>query len=91
MIALDADLSWLTFETLTKMRNERPAHSPPPAAPRLTHIILNDHPVDKTIAIFQSESHLLADLKQAIDNKKRVFVTSNSKRRIDNLNARHRC
>ncbi|MEY9752368.1 hypothetical protein ABIF65_011805 [Bradyrhizobium japonicum] len=87
VIALDADLSWLTFETLTKMRNERPAHSPPPAAPRLTHIILNDHPVDKTIAIFQSESHLLADLKQAIDNKKRVFVTSNSKRRIDNLNA----
>jgi Origin of replication binding protein len=90
VIALDADLGWLTFETLTKLIND-PAKLPgvpkrpvaPERKPVRAHIYLNEHATDRNIRIFDTEYHLLADLKRCLADKKRIFVTSNSKRRVD--------
>ena len=44
-------------------------------------------PSEKAIEIYNSDRHLLAELKQHLQDRKRVFVTSNSKRRIDDIEA----
>jgi hypothetical protein len=90
VIALDADLGWLTFETLTKLINDdaklpgAPKRSAAPERnPVRAHIYLNEHATNRNIRIFRSDYHLLADLEQCLVDKKRIFVTSNSKRRVD--------
>jgi hypothetical protein len=90
VIALDADLGWLTFETLTKLmsddalsrRNAAQERKPIP-----THIYLNERPTPGKIEVFRYEYQLQGDLKRSLAEGKRVFVTSNSKKRIDAISA----
>jgi hypothetical protein len=90
VIALDADLGWLTFETLTKLmsddalsrRNAAQERKPIP-----THIYLNERPTPGNIEVFRYEYQLQGDLKRSLAEGKRVFVTSNSKKRIDAISA----
>jgi hypothetical protein len=78
VIALDADLGWVTFRTLSRMGERKDKH-----------LWLNEaEPAQgKSIQIFDSEPHLVAELKQAIDEGKRCFVASNSKTKMENLSA----
>jgi hypothetical protein len=80
VIALDADLSWLSFETITSMAD--------PTVPR--HLWINYHlpcEVRKTIQVYESDRHLMAELKQALADKKRCFVAANTKSRIESIHA----
>jgi len=87
VIALDADLGWLSFVTLNTLKNttfleprkvEGNAWS--------VHILLNDYPVsDRRLDSFENQNHLIADMQQAALDGKRLFVTSNSRRLIDKL------
>lgn len=89
VVALDADLSWLTFETLMKLSNDwqRLPNVPQMNDHRDSYIYLNDRPTQKAIEVYESDHHLLAEMKQYLSDGKRVFVTSNSKRRIDAIEA----
>jgi hypothetical protein len=94
VIALDADLGWLTFETLTKLINDKPGEADPDSYFKPTQradnvrpcfVLLNEHKATRKLMLFNSEGHLTSDLMDSIADGKRVFVTSNSKRRIDYL------
>jgi hypothetical protein len=78
VIALDADLAWVTFRTLSRLD---------PA--KQTYIWLNDaKPSEgKKIKLFDSQQHLIAELKQALADGKRCFVTSNAKTKVTALAA----
>ena len=72
-MALDADLGWATFDTLTRMR---------PASGRTkpqVHIWMNETSAgaDRLIQVYGSERHLIGDLKASVAQGLRCFVTSN--------------
>lgn len=87
VIALDADLGWLSFVTLNTLKNATFLHPQTVdgnACP--IHILLNDYPVsDQNLEFFENQNHLIADMMQAASEGKRLFVTSNSRRLIDKL------
>lgn len=79
IIALDADLGWLTFETLTKLAQVEREDAKPSA------IFLNTQKADSKVEIFASKNHLIGDMKQALADDRRVFVTSNSMALLNNI------
>jgi len=96
VIALDADLGWLTFETLTKLVNDEPGTEnnsryfktkDGESNVRPCHVYLNEYTFPKRIEVFPTEEQLTDDLMQTIAEGRRVFVTANAKRRIDDLTA----
>lgn len=80
VIALDADLGWLTFETLSKLAQ-------PTIAMKFKEstLIVNERKSASPIQIFESKDHLIGDLKQSVADGRRVFVTSNSKKMVSSL------
>ena len=86
VVALDADLGWLTFDTLTKLANDNcSSRLVRKVPPKKSHVYLNEHATGTAIQIYNSDYHMLAELKQILQRQKRAFVTSNSKRQIDNI------
>lgn len=87
VIALDADLGWLSFVTLNNLKNASPfvpQAGVETACP--AHILLNDHHIEgQTLDAFANKDHLIADMKQAVSEGKRLFVASNSKALVDSL------
>ena len=92
IVALDADLGWLTFETLSRM-NADPWRSKgtPPLWWRRKQVYLHINdvvpPGQKHVEVFASKNHLIGDLMQAIEAGKRCFVASNTKSLVDKLAA----
>lgn len=88
IIALDADLGWLSFMTLNALKNSStidPARSGEDSFP--VHILLNEYHVqNRRLEVFRSKTHLIADMIDAVSHGKRVFVTSNNRALIDRLN-----
>lgn len=76
IIALDADLSWLSFETLTKLAAKEDNE-------RKSYVILNEFKTPKRMTFFESDGHLLEDLIVSMRDGKRIFVTSNSRRHVN--------
>jgi hypothetical protein len=97
VVALDADLGYVTAETIAKLRSiggrrrtkagkkKKPAqaseHMPQ------VHIWINDvqSGAGRNIQIYESEPQLTAEMMQAVADGKRCFVTSNSKARIKKI------
>ena len=91
VIALDADLGWVTFNTLTNMMAQV---LPDPAQGDLfdkkrpaVHLWLNEAKpgAGKNIQVFRSKPQLIADLLNAVVAGKRVFVTANSKALVNDI------
>ncbi len=83
VIALDADLGWATFHTLSRMR----AGLEGTAATR--RIWLNeDLPGSgKTVQIYDSEQALVGELQEALKTGKKCLMASTSKGRVERLSA----
>jgi hypothetical protein len=73
IVALDADLGWLTFETLSKL-----SQIPEDIAIRDSHVFVNERPDGSTLHLYDSYHHLVGELMASLADDKRVFVTSNS-------------
>ncbi|WP_398464438.1 plasmid replication protein, CyRepA1 family [Tardiphaga sp.] len=80
IITLDADLGWLTFETITKLAQRMDDSTRKPSS-----LYLNERKIGSKLQVFASKDHLIGDLKQMVNDGKRVFVTSNSMGQIDRL------
>lgn len=99
VILLDADLSFITYETFARMGtlltpNQQVWRGNRWSLPRrrgqkTLHVWINDveSPGQKDIEIFDSKNHLRADLVLAIEAGKRCFVASNNKRFVADLAA----
>ena len=80
VVVLDADLSLLTAHGLKSMRRQDWEHR--------CRIICNKPPIDqtnKTLSLYQSQGHLVEDLRRSLLDGKKCFVTSNSKKMIAKL------
>ena len=86
IIALDADLGWISFRTLctligpTGSRLGPGDHGP-------AHLWLNSSKdyQGKKIKLFDLKANLVAELEKAVAEGKRCFVTSNSKAMIEDI------
>jgi hypothetical protein len=93
VVALDADLGFVTLSTLKRMM--APALPDPVQGdlfesdrPRVRLWLNEGKPGQgKTIQVFRSKSHLIADLTQVAAEGKRVFVTANSKTLVNDIAA----
>ncbi len=84
VIALDADLGWVTFRTLSRLATtENQTNSKP------IHLWLNEAKPgnERAIQVYDSEPHLVAELMQAVSDGKRCYVASNAKGKIEKLEA----
>ncbi|MES2578986.1 MAG: plasmid replication protein, CyRepA1 family [Pseudomonadota bacterium] len=80
VIALDADLGWITFNTLTRMTKAKSESVTP------INIYINEWQSNQEpIFIYPAASQLIDHLKQSIIDGKKVFVSSNSKSKIQSL------
>lgn len=84
IVALDADLGWVTFTTLTTLaRIGAPFRKNHEKKPRSIHIYLNEHKVsDLIIHNYKSREHITQVIVDHIISGKRVFITSNSKEKV---------
>jgi hypothetical protein len=73
---MDADLGWVTFRTLSRLDPRKSKH-----------IWFNEGTpgADKTMQVYHSQPHLVAELKQSLAQGKRCFVTSNAKGKVVQL------
>ncbi len=77
VIALDADLGWITFNTITRLAKKN-AEKPTPI-----HIYINQWKTDqKPIYVYRRASQLIDHIRSNIIAGKRVFISSNSKSKI---------
>ncbi len=85
VVALDADLGWTSYLTLTEMRN---ITTPTAGNKNRVWIKINEHLADNNqIDIYSSKEELIGQMMADIDDNKRIFVASNSKRLIERLQA----
>ncbi len=80
VVTLDADLGWITFNTITRMAKPHSNYVTP------IQIYINQWQANQEpIFAYQTASQLIDHLKQSIVDGKQVFVTSNSKSKIQSL------
>lgn len=83
VVALDADLGWTSYLTLTEMRN---IQSPIDQKNNRLWVIINEHIVDGLpVEIYSSKEDLIGRLEKDVAEGKKLFIASNSKRLIESL------
>lgn len=84
IVVLDADLSWASFLTLTRLVKGRIELNSENKFP--VRFLLNRwKPQGKSIKLHQSKAELIGVLFRCISEGKRIFFTSNSKSLVDEL------
>jgi hypothetical protein len=99
IICLDADLSWLTFNTITELapcksrdlseaikKNKRSAQEHLFTDSKPVFIYLNEFTLKgKSLDIFQNKNHLIEDVITSLKQSKRIYIASNSKGQLERL------
>lgn len=86
VIVLDADLSWISYKTISKLGNAGHASKQDKLPRKHVHVYYNKpEPEPKEIFVFRSKDHLLADFEQQVSAGRRIFLTSNSKAKVDQI------
>lgn len=85
VVALDADLGWTTYQALTEFRKIK---TPNESNKNRVWIIINEYmPSNEVFQVFSSKKDLIGRLRRDISDKRKLFVTSNSKTLVDRLQA----
>ncbi|AWN39847.1 plasmid replication protein, CyRepA1 family [Methylobacterium durans] len=86
IVALDADLGWVSFDTFFGMIADQWLARTSPE--KVARVWLNEaQPARQEVEVHASKEHLIGELKQAALDGKRVFVTANSRTLIEKLEA----
>lgn len=99
IICLDADLSWLTFNTITELapcksrdlseaikEKKRSAQEHLFTDSKPVFIYLNEFTLKgKSLDIFQNKNHLIEDVITSLEQNKRIYIASNSKGQLERL------
>ena len=80
IVALDADLGWITFNTVTRLAN-KDGETPKPINIYINEWVENQRPIN----IHPTSNQLIHHLKQNVIDGKQIFVSSNSKAKIKTL------
>jgi hypothetical protein len=85
VVALDADLGWTSYLTLTEMRG---ITTPIAEKDNRLWLIINEHIADKSpIEIYSSKDDLIGRMMMDVADGKKLFVAANSKRLVERLDA----
>ena len=85
IVALDADLGWISYITLAHL-TRAPAGANQSTAPLKTQIFINDwKPKNRELLVYGSMFHLIHEIKRSIVDRKRIFITANSKAKVKAL------
>jgi hypothetical protein len=81
IIALDADLSWPTYNFITRW-----ARTINPQKP--SNIYINEYHTDRdTLQLIGKKDQIIGEIHQAIEQGKKIFVVSNSREQVHELEA----
>lgn len=84
VVVLDADISWISYNTLTRIRTKTEHNSN--NVPTDVRIYINDwKPTAREIWVYESCDHLINKMARDFLQGKRLFVSSNSKSKIQTL------
>jgi hypothetical protein len=81
VVALDADLGHVSFETLSKMATEPDKGY----VPKRSHLFINECTVNSSVEVYGTKAQLIGELKNWAANGRRLFVPSNSKKLLGKL------
>jgi hypothetical protein len=80
VVVLDADVDWCSFLTLTSMRSGTASSG----RSSQVNVLINEYKVkSQTIEIVSSRPELLGQIKKNVADGKKIYVSSNSKLRIE--------
>lgn len=80
VVALDADLGWVSYITLTQFVRQ------PGSASKAVQIYINDwQPENRELLVYESAAQLIHEIKRHVLDGRRILVTSNSKEKIKAL------
>jgi energy-coupling factor transporter ATP-binding protein EcfA2 len=90
VVALDADIGWISFITLTVLTQPRVPKGQKinavAVAPKPVHIYINNRKsFGSTLNLYSSLNQLIQKIVESAVDGKRIFVASNSKEKIDTL------
>lgn len=95
VIAMDADLGWISFLTLNSMRNNFIKHLNIPfgnvksISKRVKHrneIYINEYVADgRQLDVYDSKPQMIAHLMKEAQARKKIFISTNSKRQVNRL------
>lgn len=87
VVLLDADLDWPTFKTLNLIRSQRNMtyeQTPKLKPPTPIRVYINNWKSrGREVTVYDGHDHLVEEFRRSILNGERIFVTSNSKAKID--------
>jgi Origin of replication binding protein len=85
VVALDADLGWITYITLAHLTREQDRGNKP-ALPLNIQIFINDwQPKNRELLVYGSMFQLIHEIKKSVVNGRRIFIASNSRTKINKL------
>ena len=85
VVALDADLGWISYITLAHLTRERGISSTP-VVPLKIQVFINDwQPKDRELLVYGSMFQLIHEIKKSVVNRQRIFITANSKAKVKAL------
>lgn len=80
VVVLDADVDWCSFLTLTSMRYGTSSSG----RSTQVNVLINEYKVkNQTIEVVSSRNELIGQIKKDVERGKKVYVSSNSKSRIE--------
>jgi hypothetical protein len=80
IVALDADLGWVSYITLTEFIRQ------PCSIDKPVQIFINNwQPKNRELLVYNTSAQLIQQIKKSVMDGKRVFITSNSKAKIKAL------
>ncbi len=86
VVALDADLGWLSFITLTTLTQQAASKIKISSQPRPVRIYFNNSTAaNRTLHLYSNPNQLIQNISACVVDGKRVFVASNSKEKIKSL------
>jgi hypothetical protein len=85
VVALDADLGWITYITLAHLTREREGITTS-TDPLKIQVFINDwQPKNRELLVYGSMFQLIHEIKKSVVNRQRIFITANSKAKVKAL------
>lgn len=85
VVALDADIGWISYITLAHLTRERYGVVAP-TDPLKIQIFINDwKPKNRELLVYGSMFQLIHEIKKSVVNRQRIFITANSKAKVKYL------
>ena len=85
VVALDADLGWITYVTLAYLTRINTGINQIKPLKKITIYVNEWQPKDRKLFLYNSMYQVIHEIKQNVIDGKRIFITSNSKEKVKDI------